>query len=177
MIGEHRARPLPARAETVKPAVVLAAVETVALFGALVWSYVAVVAMVYPERLDIPLASWIPVRRDAVATLAFAVSVLAFFVSQWCRSAMPLAWWRTMLVYSAMVSVYLMGNSITHPATMNLPLTHLLSFPLERTVLCISLICLASSFFALRVVKQRASDTGKSSEFMREHDHSDDSAR
>jgi hypothetical protein len=160
MIRDRQAKIPPARTstKTIAPAIALAVVETVALLGALIWTYVAVVAMIYPERLNVPLVSWLPVRRDALATLAFAVSVSAFFVSQCRRFAMPLASGRTLLVYSAMVSIYLMGNSITHPATMDLPLTHLVSFPLERTVLCGSLICLVASFFAVRVLTHRAGD-------------------
>jgi hypothetical protein len=153
MISEQQATAIPARADTWRPALILAAVETIALIGALVWAYVAVVAMIYPERLNVPLASWLPIRRDALATLAFAASVTAFVVSQSRRSAMPLALGRALFVYSAMVSGYLMGNSITHPATMDLPLTHLVSWPLERTVLSGSLICLVASFFALRVLR------------------------
>jgi hypothetical protein len=153
MITEHHTTALPTRADTRRSAVIVAAVETLALVGALVWAYVAVVAMVYPERLNVPLASWLPLRRDALATLAFAVSVTAFVVGQLRRSAARLAVVRTLFVYSAMVSAYLMGNSITHPATMNLPLTHLVSWPLERTVLSGSLICLVASFFALRFLR------------------------
>jgi hypothetical protein len=157
MINEHDVS-MPVRNDTDRGILALAAVETVALLGALVWGYVAVVAMVYPDRLPVPLVSWIPLRRDALATLAFAVSVIAFFTSQRRRTTLPVVWGRTLFTYSAMVSVYLMGNSITHPATMDLPLTHLVSWPLERTVLCGSLVCLVLSFFVLRVLRQRAGD-------------------
>jgi hypothetical protein len=157
MINEHDVS-MPVRNDTDRGILALAAVETVALLGALLWGYVAVVAMVYPDRLPVPLVSWIPLRRDALATLAFAVSVIAFFTSQRRRTTLPVVWGRTLFTYSAMVSVYLMGNSITHPATMDLPLTHLVSWPLERTVLCGSLVCLVLSFFVLRVLRQRAGD-------------------
>ena len=156
MIGEHDVKTVPARAETGRAIVALAAVETLAFVGVVIWGYVAVVAMVYPERLPAPLVSWVPLRRDALAILAFGVSVVAFFTSQRRRSDLPIAWARTVFVYSALVSVYLMGNSITHPTTMDLPLTHLVPWPLERTVLCGSLICVVAAFFALRVLNQRA---------------------
>jgi hypothetical protein len=59
---------------------------------------------------------------------------------------------QTVFAYSTMMAIYLMVNSITHPKTLGMPLTHVLSWPTEGTVLAVALLCSVSSFFAIRVL-------------------------
>jgi hypothetical protein len=58
---------------------------------------------------------------------------------------------RTVFAYCTMMAIYLMVNSITHPNTMTMPLTHVLNWPTEGSVLAFALFCSVSSFFFLRV--------------------------
>lgn len=151
MISHQRTADRPSAGGITRPAVALAALETVAFIGAFVWVYVAVIAMIHPERLMLPLVSWLPIRRDTLAFVCFALSVIAYFVRECRRSDMAaLAAVRTLFPYSTAVVVYLLGNSITHPATMDLPLSHMLGWPTERTTLLLALGCSVSSFFILR---------------------------
>ena len=63
---------------------------------------------------------------------------------------------RTTFVYSMMAAIYLMLNSVIHPRTMLLPLTHLLDWPTEGTALAGALILSFLSFVGLRVFKHLA---------------------
>ncbi len=58
---------------------------------------------------------------------------------------------RTIFVYSTLVVLYLMANSIAHRETMFLPLTHFFDAPTEGVVLAAALPCSILSFFCLRV--------------------------
>lgn len=58
---------------------------------------------------------------------------------------------RTLFVYSTVIAIYLMVNSITHPETMAKPLTHVLPWPTEGSALVFALLCSGSSFFLLRL--------------------------
>jgi hypothetical protein len=57
---------------------VTAALETVALYGLLVWVYVALVAAFRPNDLAESIAGWLPLRRDTAGTLCFAASAVAY---------------------------------------------------------------------------------------------------
>lgn len=57
---------------------------------------------------------------------------------------------RALFVYSMMMAIYLTVNSIVHPATMAMPLTHVLTWPTERSVLEFAWPCSVLSFFLLR---------------------------
>jgi hypothetical protein len=50
-----------------------------------------------------------------------------------------------------MMAIYLMVNSITHPETMTMPITHVVDWPTEGSVLAFALLCSVSSYFLLRV--------------------------
>ncbi len=52
--------------------------------------------------------------------------------------------------YSAAISVYLAVNRLTHPYTMAMPLTHLSSWPSERTTLTVSVVVTAVALVAER---------------------------
>jgi hypothetical protein len=59
---------------------------------------------------------------------------------------------RTVFAYSTMMAIYLMVNSITHPMTLGMPVTHVISWPTEETVLVFAQLCSVLSFFVLRVL-------------------------
>jgi hypothetical protein len=57
---------------------------------------------------------------------------------------------RTAVVYGLLVWVYLAVNSLTHPETLVMPLTHLLPWPLEGDTALASFVLSACAFAALR---------------------------
>ena len=61
-------------------AVLVAALETGAVFGLLAWAHTALVAGFRPDLLDHMLAWWMPVRRDTFGIAGFAVSALCSLV-------------------------------------------------------------------------------------------------
>jgi hypothetical protein len=137
-------------------------VDTAVVFGALGWLYVAVVAVVYPGELSFPIVVGIPIRRDTLAIICFGVSAVAYFLREirkqssgsrdaFSRRTVARASLRTIFVYSTMTAIYLMANSITHPKTMTMPLTHVVDWPTEGTVFAFASFCSVLSFFFLRV--------------------------
>lgn len=58
----------------------VAVLECAAVYGLLGWAYVAVVAAVHPNALDVPIAALLPLRRDTFGIVCFASSVIAFAV-------------------------------------------------------------------------------------------------
>lgn len=155
------------------------AVDAVVVFGALGWLYVAIIGVVRPNDLPSWIASWIPMRRDTTGIVCFGLSAVAYFLRGMFRPSsearMPNLRWqaggggdqratqtrglsrtgakaslRTLFVYSTMTLIYLMVQTVTHPETMAMALTHLLSWPTERSVLLLALLCSISSFILLR---------------------------
>ena len=59
---------------------------------------------------------------------------------------------RTMFNYSTLAAIYLMANTISHPQTMAMPLTHVFPWPTEGLTLGLALLCSAISFFVLRLI-------------------------
>jgi D-inositol-3-phosphate glycosyltransferase len=59
-----------------KSEIVRAALSTVALYTAIAWCYVAVVAVLRPSFLSESVTHWLPVRRDTFGTVCFAVSAV-----------------------------------------------------------------------------------------------------
>ncbi|GEL16907.1 hypothetical protein [Pseudonocardia asaccharolytica] len=57
---------------------------------------------------------------------------------------------RTVLVYGLLVWGYLAANSRTHPETLQQPLTHFLSWPIEEDAAIGCFIASAAAFFVLR---------------------------
>jgi hypothetical protein len=62
------------------------------------------------------------------------------------------------VVYGLLVWAYLAVNSLTHPETMALPLTHFLPWPLEGETAVACFVLSAAAFFILRtgVLDRRA---------------------
>jgi hypothetical protein len=147
-------------AGVVRPALGRALIDTAVAFGLLGWLYAAVIAVFDPDSLSLILLSWLPIRRDTLGVFCFALSGCAYFFRQLSHPSAAMtdvsdgsaevAVLRTIFSYSSLLLLYLMANSITHPATMHLPLTHFLRFPTEGQVLVAALFCSVASFFILR---------------------------
>lgn len=139
-------------------------IDTVALFGAAGWAFVAVIAVFTPEGLPAPLFEGLPLRRDTFGIACFAMSAAAFVVRETRRGgtgrATPcyVAALTTIFWYSSAVAVYLLGNSVSHPQTMSMPLTHLLGWPTEGAVLRLAVLASLGSFFLLRLYAHSASE-------------------
>jgi len=116
----------------------------------LVWAYVAAIAVWAPQDLPRRFDGTLPLRTDTTGALAFSASVLlalvvtllysqavprarlARFISLFCTNGSLYCWagW-----------LYISCNSITHPYTLRLPLTHLVPWPDEGTF---AIVCLFS---------------------------------
>jgi hypothetical protein len=141
-------------------------VDVAVVFGAVGWVYVAVIAVFVPKGLFLPLVEGIPIRRDTFGTVSFAVSATACFAREIRKHsadglglgarAVQRAAPATAFIYSSAVAIYLMANSTTHPHTMALPLTHLVDWPTEATMLKWAVVASVVSFFFLRWAVQSA---------------------
>lgn len=101
------------------------------------WIVVAVIAAFDPAGLQMYVASFIPVRRDTLGIVCFALSASLFLVSAVLRRrSYPLL--RTVRVFAGATVVYLLTNALTHPETMRMPLTHLVSWPSELATLILA---------------------------------------
>jgi hypothetical protein len=67
----------------------VASLETTALYGLLVWAYSAAVAVIDIGRLNDQLIHWLPLRIDTAGTVGFAVSALSFLLLQIVRPDRP----------------------------------------------------------------------------------------
>lgn len=61
----------------------------------------------------------------------------------------------TLFVFGLLGWIYIVMNSVAHPQTLSMPLTHLLPFPREDTAGIISFIVSLISFFVWNVVKDK----------------------
>jgi hypothetical protein len=134
-----------------RPEIVRAALSTIALYTAIAWCYVAVVAVLRPSFLSESITHWLPVRRDTFGTVGFAVSAVASTalgvlrvrnrkrphpgdkdvdsLGTWSRVIASLA--PTAAIYGLLIWCYIAANSIAHPQTLALPLTHFVTWPAE----------------------------------------------
>ncbi|WP_059010416.1 hypothetical protein [Streptomyces specialis] len=143
------------------------ALEVTAVHGLLGWLYVAAVAAVRPDDLTVPITSLLPLRRDTFGTCCFAASAAAAFALQ-AGARSPLPWapdrprraprpgpvdaaLRTVLAYGLVVWAYLAVNSLTHPETIALRLTHFAPFPTEGATAVACFAASAAALVALRV--------------------------
>jgi hypothetical protein len=154
-------------------------VDTAVVFGALGWLYVAIIGVVRPNDLPFWIVSWIPVRRDTVGIICFGLSATAYFLggalepsreagmpnlvlpvygdgdrnatqARGRSCAVARASLRTLFIYSTMTVIFLMVQTVTHPETLAMPLTHLLNWPTERSAVVLALLCSIASFILLR---------------------------
>jgi hypothetical protein len=66
-----------------------AALETMALYGLLVWLYSAAVAATDLDSLNDRLIHWLPLRIDTAGAVSFLVSALSFLLLQVIRLGRP----------------------------------------------------------------------------------------
>lgn len=138
-----------------------AAAEVVLIYGLLGWIYVAAYAAAYPRALSVPIAAVVPLRRDTFGALAFAASALAATLLQartgrlWAHLAAPSrgvtrAVLNTAAGYGLLVWAYLCVNSMTHPWTMPMRLTHFAPWPSEGATAVASFAVSAIALFLVR---------------------------
>lgn len=142
------------------------------VFGLLGWIYVAACAAARPQDMSLPITALVPLRRDTFGSACFAVSALAAARLQigtgrlLARSpagtgVLP-AVLRTVVGYCLLAWLYLCINSLTHPATIGLRLTHFCAFPAEGTTAVACYLAAGVAFMALRLLgsKREASRCG-----------------
>lgn len=139
-----------------------AGLEVVALYGLLGWIYVAVYAAAFPDDLSRPVTAVVPMRRDSFGILAFALSAAATTVLRarngrlraqgrhgagrgWSRAVL-----HTAFGYGLAAWAYLCVNSLTHPRTIGMRLTHLSPWPSEGTTAVTGFVVSATALFLLR---------------------------
>lgn len=138
-----------------------AATEVALVYGLLGWIYVAAYATAYPRDLSQHVAAVVPLRRDTFGVLAFAASALAAITLQartgrlWVRRVEPIrrtlhAVLNTVAGYGLLVWVYLCVNSMTHPWTLSMQLTHFSPWPSEGATAVASYAASAIALFLVR---------------------------
>ncbi|HEY3873348.1 MAG TPA: hypothetical protein VGM10_33635 [Actinocrinis sp.] len=143
-----------------------AAAEVVLVHGLLGWIYVAALAAVYPNALGQHIAAVLPLRRDTFGALAFAASALAAVSLQtrtgrfWARRSLSgpgltRAVLNVVVVYGLLTWAYLCVNSLSHPWSTGLQVTHFVSRPSEGTT---AVFCFAASAVCLFLVRSAAGD-------------------
>jgi len=152
-----------------------AATAGVGYAAALCWASVCLLASFRPDRLSNPYWSGIPhLRSDTSGIVGFVLAALCLCGSEYLRCGQrPAAGWpgaagrraprlsgrcpllllsaseTSALLCSGLVT-YLSVNEVTHPATLRLQATHLLSWPAEGTVRVVALLLAAASVAVLR---------------------------
>jgi hypothetical protein len=128
------------------------------------WAYVAAMAVIAPMYLQINFEAVLPVRTDTIGTLAFAASGGLLWLTglgtvrrwsdlRYLRGVASAT--RSVAFHAGAAWLYVSGNSISHPATLYLHLTHLFPWPSEGTfaVTCLIVGIIAGiGYFALRAV-------------------------
>jgi hypothetical protein len=144
--------------------------------GGLCWASVCLLASFRPNNLGAPYWSVIPhLRTDTCGIAAFILVAVSLSLSEYLRlyrqrgeahsPRMATMGGRTGLLSQAAAKtagvlatglvVYLSVNAVTHPATLNMPATHLLSWPTEGTLRVASLVLCACSISVLRYASPR----------------------
>jgi hypothetical protein len=135
--------------------------ETAMVFGLLGWLYVAACAAVRPLEMSMPITALVPMRRDTFGCLCFAVSAVfagwlqvgtgrLFAPSRRGTSAVD-ALLRTAAGYALLVWIYLCVNSLTHPYTLGMRLTHFSAVPTEGATAVACFLLSFAAFLALRL--------------------------
>ena len=123
------------------------------------------VSTFHPRQLPAPYwgrIDWL--RTDTFGFVCFVVAILSFACSEFLRltrvtrhrptatrpdpgspNVLMTATARALVVAGSTLVVYLSANAVTHPQTLALPATHLLSWPTEGTLRAVSLIVTACS--------------------------------
>jgi hypothetical protein len=145
--------------------------------SALCWGSVCLLASFRPDGLSAPYWSGLPgLRSDTTGIAAFATLAVCATLSEylrlrrggastsWRRSTVPPGAGRALIAALARVAallsaglvVYLSVNAVTHPATLVLHVTHLVSWPAEGTVRVLALALAVVSAAACRYLAARA---------------------
>jgi hypothetical protein len=104
------------------------------LFG---WIYVAAFAAFNPEKLSEFIVGFIPIRRDTFGVVCFSASAVLFVLSAvWHGRTYPLV--RAGRFFGGAAMVYLLVNTVSHPETLGMPLTHFAPWPTELVTLIIA---------------------------------------
>lgn len=138
-------------------------------FGSgLCWVSTGLVASFRPGNLADPYWAYLPdLRTDTCGIAAFAVLAVSLTASEYLRrsrgrprgadeqidrrsaiAALSVA--RTVAVLGTAIVVYVSINAVTHPATLNIAATHVLSWPTEGTLRVAALILASCAAAVLR---------------------------
>jgi hypothetical protein len=137
--------------------------ETAMAYGLFGWIYVAAYAATRPQDLSQAISVVLPLRRDTFGCLCFAVSAIAAvglqigtgrLLTPRPRGTSAIdAVLRTVTGYALLVWIYLCVNSLTHPDTIGIRLTHFAAEPTEGET---AVACYAASAVAFTALRLRA---------------------
>jgi len=132
------------------------------VFGLLGWLYVAACAATRPQDMSLPITALVPLRRDTFGSACFLLSACAaawlqvgtgrLFARSSAGTGALSAVLRTVVGYCLLVWLYLCVNSLTHPVTLGLRLTHFSAFPAEGTTAVGCYLAAGAAFVTLRVL-------------------------
>jgi hypothetical protein len=135
--------------------------ETAMLFGLLGWLYVAACAAVRPDEMSSAITVLVPMRRDTFGVVCFAVSAGCaawlqvgtgrLFVAGGRGTSAVDAVLRTVAGYALLVWIYLCVNSLTHPYTLGMRLTHFAAEPTEGATAVVCFLMAIAAFLTLRL--------------------------
>jgi hypothetical protein len=126
------------------------------------WVYVALVGIIMPRYLPLRFEGTLPIRTDTSGEAAFALSTCLLVLTDLFGSPSRLTPGPARVIWSVARSLalhatagwaYISANSISHPGTLHLPLTHFASWPTEGgfalgcMVIAVSSLCV---YFGLR---------------------------
>jgi len=104
------------------------------------WMYVALVGIIMPQYLPLRFDGSLPIRTDTSGEAAFAASTCLLALTTvfgrgllLSRGSVRVFWSvaRSLALHATAGWAYISANSISHPGTLHLPLTHFASWPTE----------------------------------------------
>jgi hypothetical protein len=155
-----------------------AAAAGVAFGGLLEWASTALIGSFRPQDLPEPYWRGVPgLRTDTSGFAAFIVAGVCLLTSEYLRlrrrqrtaprgaagpatpaggvAVLAMAASETVAVLATGLFGYLSVNAVTHPVTLQIQATHLLSWPTEGTLRVVALVLSIVSFGLLRYLRPR----------------------
>lgn len=160
-------------------------------FGSgLCWVSTGMVASFRPGNLADPYWTYLPdLRTDTCGIAAFAVLAVSLTASEYLRrsrgrplgadehidrrsviAALSVAW--TVAVLGTAIVVYISVNAVTHPATLDIAATHVLSWPTEGTLRVAALVLVSCAAAVLRLARASGSRLMPEATHSERHDSS-----
>lgn len=132
------------------------------------WMYVALVGIFTPRYLPLGFDGTLPIRTDTSGEAAFAASTCLLVLTSVfgsglfsTRGSARVIWSvaRSLALHATAGWAYISANSISHPDTLHLPLTHFASWPTEGGFAIGCMVVAVSSLCVYFGLKPSVDDT------------------